>query len=297
VSIWSAIGLALIATCCYQVGTVMQKVAADRMPRIRLRGGQGSTVRAFLGSPLWVGGLAVSAGGWVLFLKALANAPVSIVQPVLGFGLCLLALFSVVVLRERLRPLEWLGVGLMVAGIVLLGVSGAREHFAADAISRAGLVAASLAMLASLPVAFQIARVKPTISQPVVLGFASGVLIGLGALYAKALFVSLSVGAAVVGWTVFLPLVLLTNIGGMWVTQAGFQQGRALIVIAMSAVTNKIVTIVGGMAALGELLPDDAAFAVARLAGFAAVLIGTAILARFGAVSAAPPGEVVAETS
>src|SRR5581483_6711245 len=57
VSIWSAIGLALIATCCYQVGTVMQKVAADRMPRIRLRGGQGSTVRAFLGSPLWVGGL------------------------------------------------------------------------------------------------------------------------------------------------------------------------------------------------------------------------------------------------
>src|SRR5215475_412657 len=126
-SIWTAIVLALLATCCYQVGTVMQKLGADRMPRIRLGAGQRHVVRAFLRSPIWVGGLAVSACGWALFLKAIANAPVSIVQPVLGFGLCLLALFSVVFLHERLRPVEWLGIGLMVSGVVLLGISGGHE--------------------------------------------------------------------------------------------------------------------------------------------------------------------------
>jgi uncharacterized membrane protein len=297
VSIWSAIGLALIATCCYQVGTVMQKLGADRMPRIGLGGGQRGVVRAFVRSRIWLGGLAVSVAGWVLFLKAIANAPVSIVQPVLGFGLCLLALFSVVFLHEQLRPLEWLGVGLMVGGIVLLGISCMHQGDHATAVSFLGLIAVSLAILAALGVAVRIARSEGRISLPVVLGFASGALIGLGALYTKALFLSLGDGALLVAWAIFLPLTLLANLGGLWVTQAGFQQGRALIVVAMNAVTNKVVTIVGGMATLGEVLPTDSTLAAARVMGFATILAGTVMLARFDAVSAtkeAPPAEEAA---
>jgi hypothetical protein len=66
------------------------------------------------------------------------------------------------------------------------------------------------------------------------------------------------------------------------VQQAGFQHGRALIVVAMNAVTNKVVTIVGGMATLGEVLPQEAALAAARVVGFVAILVGTVVLARFG---------------
>ena len=270
----------------------MQKIGADRMPRIRLGGGHRSVVRAFVRSPIWLGGLAVSTAGWVLFLKAIANAPVSIVQPVLGFGLCLLAFFSVVFLHEQLRPLEWLGVGLMVGGIVLLGISGAQEGGRAAAVSFFGLVAVSIAILAALGVAVRIARDGRRIPLPVVLGFASGVLVGLAALYTKALFLSLAAGAVIVTWAIFLPLTLLANLGGLWVTQAGFQKGRALIVMAMNAVTNKVVTIIGGMAALGEILPADSRLAAARVMGFLTILTGTVILARFGAVSAtqaAPP--------
>jgi hypothetical protein len=50
----------------------------------------------------------------------------------------------------------------------------------------------------------------------------------------------------------------------------------------MNAVTNKVVTIVGGMATMGEVLPHEATLAAARVAGFAAILVGTAVLARFG---------------
>jgi drug/metabolite transporter (DMT)-like permease len=291
-SIWSAIALALIATCCYQIGTVMQKLGADRMPRIGLGGGQRGVVRAFLRSPIWLGGLAVSTAGWVVFLKAIANAPVSIVQPVLGFGLCLLALFAVVFLHERLRPLEWLGVGLMVGGIVLLGISGAQERDRAPAVSYLALVAVSIAIVAVLGAAVQIARRGRRIPVPVVLGFASGGLIGLGAVYTKALFLSIGAGAVLVPWAILLPLVLAANIGGLWVMQAGFQQGRALIVVAMNAVTNKAITIVGAMATLGELLPADPTLAAARVLGFVTILAGTAMLARFSAVTAtteAPP--------
>src|SRR5262249_37863669 len=78
-SIWTATTLCVIATCCYQVGIVMQKIAADRMPRLGLTLRQREVYRAFLRSPTWLGGLGFMIGGWVFFLKAIANAPVSIV--------------------------------------------------------------------------------------------------------------------------------------------------------------------------------------------------------------------------
>jgi drug/metabolite transporter (DMT)-like permease len=287
VSIWSAIALSLVATCCYQLGAVMQKLGADRMPRIEFRLGQPDVVRAFLHSPIWLGGITVTTGGWVLFLKAIANAPVSIVQPVLGFGLCLLALLSVVLLKERLRPLEWCGIALVIGGIVLLGLSAAREAGRTTAISPGALLVVSLAMVALLACAVRLARAGLGIPLPLVLGCATGVLIGLGALYAKALFMSLDAKSPEVAWLVFLPLTLIANVSGLWIQQAGFQHGRALIVVAMNAVTNKVVTIVGGMATLGEILPAEAGLALARVAGFAAVLIGTAVLARFGSVEIA----------
>jgi drug/metabolite transporter (DMT)-like permease len=288
VSIWSAIALSLIATCCYQIGTVMQKIGADRMPRIELGTRQSHVVRAFLHSPIWLGGIGVMTVGWVLFLKAIANAPVSIVQPVLGFGLCLLALFSVLFLQERLRPLEWVGIALMIAGVVLLGLSGASNANGNAPVATAPLLAVSVAMFALVASAVRLGRAGHGVPLPIVLGFAAGVLIGLGALYAKGLFLSVEAGSRALAWLVFLPLMTVANVGGLWIQQAGFQHGRALIVVATNAVTNKIVTIAGGMAILGELLPADPTLAAARVAGFATILLGTAVLARFGSVGGEP---------
>jgi len=288
VSIWAAITLSVVATCCYQVGMVMQKVAADRMPRLGLTLRQWEVYGAFLRSPTWLGGLGVTIAGWAFFLKAIANAPVSIVQPVLGFGLAVLAVFSVVFLHERLRPSEWVGVALMLAGIVLLGVSGSGEAPRGGDVSQAALFGVSLALLATLAGAIPLGRSGRAVPLPVVLGFGAGVLIGLAALYTKGFFLSLDAGLPWLAWLVFLPLMTLGNLGGVWVQQAGFQQGRALIVVAMNAVTNKVVTILGGMAILGELLPEDPRLAAARVVGFLTILVGSVVLARFG-------GEQIAE--
>lgn len=281
-SIWSAIGLSLVATSCYQIGTVMQKIGAGRVPRLELRRGQGDVVRAFLRSRIWLGGMAVMTAGWILFLKAVANAPVSIVQPALGFGLCLLAVFSVVFLGERLRPIEWLGTALMVGGIVLLGVSAARDPTRAASIAAIPLLAVGVAGVGAVAATVPLARAERGLPLPVVLGFAAGVLIGVAAVYTKGLFLSLEAGSPWLAWTVFLPIAMIGNIGGLWVQQAAFQRGRALIVVAMNNVTNKAVSIVGGMVTLGELLPADPALAAARVAGFVTILAGTVILARFG---------------
>lgn len=117
---------------------------------------------------------------------------------------------------------------------------------------------------------------------PVVLGFGSGILIGLAPLYTKGLFLTLDAGLPLLAWLVFMPLMMAANICGLWVMQAGFQHGRALIVAAVSAVTTKVVAIIGGMATLGEVLPKNSAFAATRVAGFVLILLGTAVLSRFG---------------
>jgi len=282
VSVWAAIALSVLATTCYQAGLVLQKIAADRMPKLTLVLRQRHVFRAFLRSPLWLSGIAITAAGWVCFLKAVANAPVSIVQPALGAGLVLLALVSVLVLKEEVRFLEWLGIALMISGIVLLGVSGSKDAIGSGRLSLYGLLIVTLASLALLAAAVRLARSGRTLPLPLVLGFAAGVLIGLAALYTKGLFLSLEAGLPVLAWLVFLPLMMIANVGGLWVQQAGFQRGRALIVVAMNAVTNKVISIVGGMVTLGELLPTDESLAAARVAGFVAILAGTVFLSRFG---------------
>jgi len=276
----AAIVLAILATTCFQGGVVLQKVGADRLPRLGLSVRQGSVYLAFIRSPIWLTGIAINTVGWVLLLKALANAPVSIIQPVLGFGLALLALFSAVFLKERLSRLESGGLVLMVTGLVLLGVSAAHQE-GGGAVALVPLLAVSLVFAGGLGPAFPLGR-SGQVPLPVALGFGAGILIGLAALYTKGLFLTLDAGLPLLAWLVFLPLMMAANICGLWVMQAGFQQGRALIVGAVSAVTTKVVAIIGGMTTLGELLPEDRGFAVARVAGFVLILLGTAMLARFG---------------
>jgi len=50
-----------------------------------------------------------------LLLEGPRRAPVSIVQPVLGVGLVLLALSSVFSLKEEVRRPEWIGIAFMVS--------------------------------------------------------------------------------------------------------------------------------------------------------------------------------------
>ncbi len=57
-------------------------------------------------------------GGGLLSVVALAQAPVSVVQPIASGGLAILAVFSHFYLEERLQPREWAAVGLAALGTV-----------------------------------------------------------------------------------------------------------------------------------------------------------------------------------
>ena len=70
---------------------------------------------------LVLSGLATGAS-WLCYFRALKAGDVSKVAPVDKLSVVLVAVFAVVFLRERLSGREWLGVGLVAAGVLVLAV-------------------------------------------------------------------------------------------------------------------------------------------------------------------------------
>jgi drug/metabolite transporter (DMT)-like permease len=286
-SVTLAFALSLVATTGLNIGNALQKAGARRLPAVTLRLDR-HVLRAFFTCRIWLLGTFVMIAGWGLMLVAIANAPISIIQPALGFGLIVMAFLSTRYLGEHLHPEEWLGVGTMVIGIVLLGLSATGDD--SHAPMRPELLAVFTAMAALLPIMVAAKRRfgLPAVSVELLFGAGTGFLVGLAALYTKAMFVALEGGNTLLALGVFLPVMMAANLTVLAAIQAGFQRGRAMIIVSVNAITNKAVAIVGGMWLLGEYLPPDRMLAAARLGGFALVLMATVLLARRSAAAEEP---------
>ncbi len=281
-TIWIAILLSILGTTCMDSGLVLWKKAAVNLPKIQL-GFNPQTLWAFLTSRLWMLGFGIVITGWSLYLIAVANAPISIIQPALGFGLVILALFSVFYLKEQVKPREWVAVAMMILGIALLGLS--TDPSEAEQVALQGYLLLMVSIVVGLIILLFILLQKylvPNMNLEVVLGIATGLVMGLAALYTKAFFNCLDGGDSLLAFAFFLPLVIAANFVGIAIMQSGFQRGKALIVVSLSAVINKIVAIIGAMISMGEHLPEDPLLATGRIFAFVFILFGTVLLARFG---------------
>lgn len=280
--VWVAILVAVGATSLMNFGLALQKRSATALPRIGKE--KGSRVfKAFLSNRRWLHGTGLMTLGWGLYLVSAKFAPISIIQPTLGVGLAVLAVFSVFYLNEKIRVLEWTGFAAMLSGIVLLGLSAVEEG-TPPLPEWPPLLLVSSATLLLAAAAYVLGRrgVLAGIRTDSLLGMFSGLFIGLAALYTKAMFTFLDNEQRLVAFGICLPVVIGANVVGLAVMQSGFQHGKALVVVSLEAVINKVVAIAGGMFALAETLPPDPSKAAIRIAAFVFILFGTAVLSRFG---------------
>ena len=295
-SIHIAIALAVMASIGFNVAAALQKSAAVRLPKLSFPPEQ-RVLRAFLTNRAWMTAFAISGVSQGIFLVAAANAPISLVQPLLGTGLVVLAGFSVFYLNEKLESGEWIGIFTLIAGLGLLGASAeAGEVRDLEAISWPRLIGLAAALLASVFAARAIEQRRPgTFSIELVVGAAGGIMIGIGALFTRVTMLEFQAGHVVFGFLlIFITLGMMLS--GVFTQQGGFQRGRAMTVTAVLAVSNKVIAIFGGMFALGEVLPENTTNQGLRLVALAALLLGTVLLARFSkpeatSIAAGPPSE------
>ncbi|WIA24132.1 hypothetical protein OEZ85_013727 [Tetradesmus obliquus] len=310
------LGLALAAAAGNNIGKGLQKAATRQLPQLNL--GRSEVVRAYLGSPSWLLGLALDVGGGGAMLGALAAAPVSLVQPVAAFGLVLLAAFSHFVLQERLGPSQWRGAALATAGIVGMGVSSSSSsssseaHTAAAAAAAAAAVepptAAAAAAAAGFALSVSLGRLcaplgvacslglssagvplllayKNTAAAAADAGFALSVTLGR---LAAPLGVACSLGLSSFALSVSLgrlaaPLGVACSLGlssaGFVLQTRGFKHGSALVVCTTAAAASIVAGVLVGLLALSEPLPASRHAKLLLLGSWAAVFWGVSSMA------------------
>jgi hypothetical protein len=214
----------------------------------------------------WLAGFLVGIAGWVLYVAALALAPLSLVQATSAGGVGLLAALA----HRRgdgLTRLDWTAVALAVGGLVLIAVSLAGGTAGATRPSPPALVAW---LAASAAVAAFMARSRP--------GIAAGTLYAAGDVATKAV---LAGGA----WLAAAPAVLAAHGGAFATLQLGFQRAGALETAGAASLLTNALPIVAGLALFGERLPGGS-LGVVRVAGFAVVVLAAMLLSRRRALEA-----------
>ena len=291
-SVWAAITLTLAASACMNLGLVLQKKGL-------LQGAAGSSqVRGMLAGwaarhprrPIWYAGMALLVGGYAVYAWAMSAraAPISLLQPLSASGLLVVALLAVVYLNERFDALEWCGVVLMLAGVILLGFSAEETPPSSVGINvprlliyLSGTIAAAAAVIVAARRASQAGR--PARAE-FLFGVLAGLLLGTGYLYTK--IFSLAAQADRYDLGVLSGICIALGLGiGFVVLQMGFRRGRALIVTAVNLVTNQVLVVAGGLFCLGERFPNQTLPFAARIAGLAGIFAGIILLARLSATA------------
>jgi drug/metabolite transporter (DMT)-like permease len=282
VSIWICILLITVCAVCWDVGVVWQKQAADTLPKIEASRKLFKIIKAFVFSRKWIGGLVISGFGWGLFVFALNYTPVSLARSIQGSGFVILAFFSIFFLHHRLKAWEWMGVIIVTAGIIALGFSEAGENQTASVMIPSRLIPAVAAAIAICFVIYA-ARSKFGFgfNWLVVFSIFAGVFMGLGDVLTKAFMDSINAKAPIITLGLIPPFLILFYLVGFLVLSRGYQQGRAIVVTAVSDFCSRLVTIFMGVFAMREVFPKELLYRDLRLGGLAAILLGTILLARF----------------
>jgi Putative esterase len=259
--------LALASACALNWSYYVQHGAAAALPPLSLRRPLRS-LAALFGSRRWLVGFWTGIGGWVLYVVALTLAPLSLVQACAAGGLAVLAALAGVRSRR-----ERLAVATSIAGLALLAISLAGDVRPSQ---HANLREAAIWMLASVALAGLAARpAAGLITRAAGLGMAAGILYAAGDVGTK---------AAVSGGfhPAFVPALLACHGLAFVALQLGFQRGGALTTAGLATLWTNALPIAAGMFVFGDPLPGGA-LGVARVAAFAAVVVGAALLSRPGA--------------
>jgi hypothetical protein len=269
VQIALALAITVVSACCLNAGYLLEHSVASKAPALSLRRPIAS-LRSLLGNRRWLAGLGAEAGGWILYVVALALAPLSLVQATAAGGIGILAVMVSRFTHVPLSMRERVGAGVSVVGLALLGVSLLGEHGEGSA---GGYLWVAVWLIASAAAAgacvWLLARV---IGGGPAWGIAAGILFAAGDVSTK---MAVTGGRENIAFLVCL--IVFYGVGTV-LLQAGFQKGSALTTAGLATLLTNALPIAAGMTVFGEPLPAGWIGAV-RIAAFAAVVAGAVLLA------------------
>mmetsp|Transcript_2164 Transcript_2164/g.5474 ORF Transcript_2164/g.5474 Transcript_2164/m.5474 type:complete len:341 (-) Transcript_2164:723-1745(-) len=254
---WFAILAAVVSSGASSVGKVLQRKGAKTLPQFSA---DVQTLSKYLTNRTWALGLLSDLSGSVFMVTALANAPVSVIQPVSGGGLVFLSLLSHFFFNEKLKPGEWVAVGFCFCGIAGVGIATSGIDVASHQASVVRLVFSLISVFSML--LFGVRRVKQMSKKqrpkhfPALCGFFAGCFFSLSSTTCRSGFVvGELLGKKVFFGSLGMGLSIMnTSIGFVYQT-LGLREGNAVMISTITTVTTIMVGMCLGIVALGESLP------------------------------------------
>ncbi|MEU3723154.1 hypothetical protein [Streptomyces sp. NPDC031705] len=265
---------ALGAAVCFGTASVFQAVAA----RAAAVPGSGSGVDAALflrAVRQWryVAGLGLDAVGFVLQIIALRHVPIYTVGAALAASLAVTAVVAARMLRMRLTRLEWGAVGVVCAGLLMLGLASGEEGSGTGTLAlKLGLLGVAVLVL----VAGAAAGRLPDGPRALVLGLAAGTGFGVVEVAVR-LIGSLSVREL---RNPALYALLLGGAAAFLLLTSALQRGSVTAATAGLVLGETVGPAVVGVVWLGDRTREGLTWAA--VAGFAVAVAGALTLSRFG---------------
>ena len=261
--------LAFASAVVINLAYLREHEAASGMPALSVRHPLHSA-GLLLGDRRWLLGFAMESGGFLLYVAALALAPLSLVQSIAAGGIGVLAFASARMARRRLTRVELGGVLLSVLGLAALAVSlvGGKAKEGGGAL---GPILLWLGVTAAVAVALVVVGRRHW-GAAVANGIAGGLFFSIGDISTKLT----TQGGARAG---FVVLLLIGYGAGTALLQIGYQAGAALTVAGLATLVTNALPIAAGTVVLDEPLPGGVRGAI-RLLAFVAVVTGAVLLAR-----------------
>jgi drug/metabolite transporter (DMT)-like permease len=257
----------VVSTVLYGFGVVAQSMAARRADQTA--GAAMGLLRRLASDKLYLLGFAGQSGGFVLAFFARASLPLYLVQAGSSAAVGWAALFGMVVLGWRIRPLEIVVLLMMAVGVVLL-VAASTPSPARDIPGWWGLVMLAV-LVAGAVLTVRMARVNTVIPLAVLAGVAfSVVAISSRSLAAKPL---LELPFHPLTW-----LMALSALIGQAAMAVALQRGSATSTVASTDATSVVLVSVVGLIALGDQIAAGRQAWVAL--GLTLVTVGVLALSR-----------------
>jgi drug/metabolite transporter (DMT)-like permease len=277
-----AVGLGLICALLSALGTNLAFLFKHRgalaAPDVDMRHPVRSAIDLFR-SRWWSIGWGVAAVAFALHVAALTLAPISIGQAVLAGGLVFLAVLAERFFGFELGRRQWIGIGLVAVSLSLLTLTGGGGGGGAHSgYSLAGMIVfEGIAVGVGLLLVFShlIERIR---AQPgVLLGVAAGLGFGISDVAIKALSGDLDSGpiGLLSAWSV---IIVTAAVFSFYASARSLQIGDGVAVIAVTSVAANLSTILAGLAVFGDRLGNNALVIGVRLAAFALILVGAALI-------------------
>lgn len=275
-----AVGLA--AALCLGLGFVLQQHAAQAAPpadflRFRL-------LLDLLRKPIWIAGIVSMIVGQLLSATALANADVSLVEPILTANLLFALIIARALYRQGLGFNEWAGALLLSGGVAAFIVGGRPSggNPDGDSLPRWAL---AIGLLVLTEICVVAARHQEGAPRAMLLATGAGLLFGIqdGLTRRAAKAFNGSIGEVFLHWAPFALIAI--GIVGVLLAQSAFEAGPLQASLPALTASEPLAGIAVGIVVFRENLRVDPLALGLEAFGLAAMVAGVLLVATSGTFS------------